>query len=271
MTVSRVDESSRTDVGAPFTAYADIYDLFQVGKDYDAEVAFVDRLVRRHGTRLASPMRLLDLACGTGRHASGFVDLGYVVLASDISPAMVTVARRRAAASGKTIAFHEESFATCVNLKGPFDIVVAMFASVNYLVTIEAFMGMLKNVRSLLASGGLFVFDCWNGLAVVRDFESSRVSRALLGEHEIVRESCTTVDVMRQRADVEFTFYRTGDGQPVRLFSEKHHLRFFYVQEMIDLLYMAGFEVLESCPFMKDGELPGAGDWNVSFVIRAKS
>ena len=76
---------------------------------------------------------------------------------------------------------------------------------------------------------------------------------------------------MRQRADVQFTFYRSGEDQPGELFSEKHHLRFFYVQEMIDLLCMAGFEVLESCPFMKDSERPGAGDWNVSFVIRAKS
>lgn len=219
MTVSRVDEFSRTDVGAPFTAYADIYDLFQVGKDYDAEVAFVDRLVRRHATRLSSPLRLLDLACGTGRHALAFMELGYSVQASDISPAMVTVARRRAEASGKAIVFHEESFATCGKLEGPFDVVVAMFASVNYLATVDAFLELLSNVRSLLSPGGVFVFDCWNGIAVIRDFEPTRVRRAMLGDREVVRESKTTVDVMRQRADVEFTFYRAGEHKPVRLFS----------------------------------------------------
>ncbi|MGH9810959.1 MAG: hypothetical protein ACRD9W_27565, partial [Terriglobia bacterium] len=53
----------------PFSEYAAIYDLIYRDKDYAAEAEFVTSLISRFAPGVPSSIRLLDLACGTGRHA----------------------------------------------------------------------------------------------------------------------------------------------------------------------------------------------------------
>ena len=47
--------------------HAELYDLFYEEKPYAEEAAFVADCLRQFGH--ATPRRLLELACGTGRHA----------------------------------------------------------------------------------------------------------------------------------------------------------------------------------------------------------
>ena len=49
------------------------------------------------------PGRMLDLACGTGRHALWFAERGWSVTAVDWSPAAIDILRRRAGARGLTL------------------------------------------------------------------------------------------------------------------------------------------------------------------------
>ena len=50
----------------PFEKSADFYDELYESKDYTAEADYVDGLIQRH---LPGAQSLLDLGCGTGRHA----------------------------------------------------------------------------------------------------------------------------------------------------------------------------------------------------------
>src|SRR3954471_24084374 len=76
-----------------FDAYAAYYDLLYRDKDYPAEARYVQSLLRRHGI---SEGAVLELGCGTGKHAEHLVRLGYSVQGIDLSPSMVEIARRRA-------------------------------------------------------------------------------------------------------------------------------------------------------------------------------
>ncbi|HEY2400385.1 MAG TPA: class I SAM-dependent methyltransferase, partial [Steroidobacteraceae bacterium] len=57
-----------------FDAYAAYYDLLYRDKDYPGEARYVQSLLRRHGV---SDGDLLELGCGTGRHAEQLVRLGF--------------------------------------------------------------------------------------------------------------------------------------------------------------------------------------------------
>jgi len=75
-----------------FDAYAAYYDLLYRDKDYPAEVRYVQSLLRRHGVNSGE---ILELGCGTGKHAEQLARLGYSVHGIDLSPSMVDIARRR--------------------------------------------------------------------------------------------------------------------------------------------------------------------------------
>ncbi len=53
----------------------------------------------------ARPSNILDMGCGTGSLSLVLADLGHAVTGVDLSPAMIALARKKAAAAGRSIAF----------------------------------------------------------------------------------------------------------------------------------------------------------------------
>ena len=51
--------------------------------------------------------------------------------------------------------------------KGKFDAVISMFSVLNYIIDYEILGRLFKNIYTSLKKDGLFVFDVWNGMAVL--------------------------------------------------------------------------------------------------------
>ena len=73
--------------------YAQQYDLLYKDKNYDAEVALLERLFQAHALEGNS---VLDLGCGTGQHAIRLAKRGFDVTGVDRSPEMLRIARVKA-------------------------------------------------------------------------------------------------------------------------------------------------------------------------------
>ena len=67
--------------------HAELYDLFYAEKPYAEEAKFVDACIQQFGE--GASKKLLELACGTGRHALEMEKLGYKVIATDYSADML--------------------------------------------------------------------------------------------------------------------------------------------------------------------------------------
>jgi SAM-dependent methyltransferase len=255
----------------PFGESSAIYDLIYRDKDYAGEAGFVAALIEQHAPRQRAPVRVLDLACGTGRHAMELARKGYAVEGSDISSGMVAVARKSAAGQGMDVRFHECSFQTANAIEGTFDVVLAMFASLGYLTDFTDVALTLDNVSRKLAPGGIFIFDVWNGAAVLQHYSPYKVRQDADQERKVERVSRTTLDAVTQQATVKFEFkVEYADGS-TRHFSENHHVRFYFPQEMSDLLAALGFEVVFRCAFMQPGKALAPDDWNMTYVVRRKA
>ena len=72
-----------------FGEYAEFYDLLYHDKVYPEEAAFVARLLDRCLSKPVAQTEILDIACGTGRHAQEWARMGYRVEGSDLSTEMV--------------------------------------------------------------------------------------------------------------------------------------------------------------------------------------
>jgi 2-polyprenyl-3-methyl-5-hydroxy-6-metoxy-1,4-benzoquinol methylase len=252
----------------PFREYAQYYDLLYRDKDYARETEFVVQLFGRWLAKPASQIEVLDLACGTGRHAQELARLGYRVEGSDISADMIAVAKEQANHLNLNIGYYNESFQTADRIDRKYDAVIIMFSAINYVTDYSDFSKTLGNIKSLLRDGGVLIFDFWNGNAVLNDFSPVRVKRAEGGGRSIMRISSTSLDKVVQIATVKFDFMLMQSGSVVREFSEVHSIRYFFPQEMLDLLKANGFEVIHRCPFLQQDALIEPNVWNLTYVAR---
>ena len=188
---------------------------------------------------------------------------------SDSSAAMVSRAVDSGRRRGSSVRFHNQSFQTADQVGGKFDAVISMFSAVGYLCERDEFTLALRNIRGLLSPGGTFIFDYWNGPAVLEDYSPVRVLRKQEANREVLRISETSLDVMRQVAEVRFTFMTFLDGRKTGEFEELHRVRFFFPREIEALLEAGGFRVEYMSPFLELDRPVQPHDWNVTVAAVA--
>ncbi len=254
--------------------HAELYDLFYADKPYPAEAAFVDSAVRVHipvADGNARP-RLLELACGTGRHAVELARRGYDIVATDYSTDMLACARRRGAEADSRVAFHEADMRRLGDSPAiagqTFDAAYALFDSIGYVQTNDAVVQALAGVRERLRPGGVFVFEFWHAAAMLRGYDPLRVRRWRTAAGEVVRISETTLDAPRQLCHVRYEILDLRrDGRFERIVETQTN-RFFLVQEMSALVTAAGLTRLEWFAGFDRGQEISEDTWHVVALVR---
>ena len=136
---------------AMYGEFAKHYDRIYSYKDTSREVRFILAAMNRHGI---VGKDVLDVACGTGRHAEILAKRGFAVVGIDKNEGMLRVARRRAA-SVTFLRGDMKSF----RISRRFDVILCMFTSVNYNTRKAELTKTLRNFGRHLADGGIIVFD----------------------------------------------------------------------------------------------------------------
>jgi SAM-dependent methyltransferase len=250
--------------------YAGIYDAIYRDKDYAGEVDLIERMLERHGTQ--RPCRLLDVGCGTGRHALPLAQRGYDVTGIDRSPFMLEHARRAAeaeAAQGRKAPRFIAADARELALSERFEAALMMFTVLGYQSEDADLLAALRRVREHLEPGGLFVFDVWNGVAVLAQGPEKRTATATEGGSRVTRTSSTQVDQRRQLCHVHFEITRVDPEGTTQSWSETHTVRYFLHRELEAALDRCGLTLADLKAF-PDGEgLPDERAWNMIGVARA--
>ncbi len=251
-----------------FSEYAYYYDILHQDKNYPAEAAFVSRLVKKFAGKSKKELRLLDLACGTGRHCVELSRLGYNVEGSDLSKEMINVAQKEIKKRRLKIPFYNYSFQKAAGIRRRYDVILSMFASIGYLTTYQEIKLAFSNICMLLNDDGCFIFDFWNGNATVRNFSPVRIKKMARGDMEVLRVSETRLEQHTQTANLKFHFLLMKKGMVFKEFEEKHVVRYFFLREMADLLQANGLEVVFRCPFLHETKKMTPSDWYVTYVAR---
>ena len=131
------------------------YKLLYRHRDETDARPWVDSILARTGLPVAS--RVLDLACGRGRHARWFHEAGMQVTGIDISPESIDEARKTV--PGARFLVHD--IREPVSGQG-FDLAVCLFTSIGYFERPEDDQRVIDSVAAVLAPGGWFVLDLMN-------------------------------------------------------------------------------------------------------------
>jgi histidinol-phosphate/aromatic aminotransferase/cobyric acid decarboxylase-like protein/SAM-dependent methyltransferase len=183
---------------------------------------------------LAGQRRVLDLGCGTGRHAIGLARLGFEVTGVDVSDYALRRAAQAAAGAGVQLRLCR------ADLLGSSDWGVP---PADAAISVQAFgwgsdadqLRMLRTIRRLMPPGGLLVLDHSSILAIARIYQPR--ARARIGAAEFTFTRQYDPASGRSGGDVQV---RRADGTRAVL---PDNVRLYTPAEIRALLIRAGFEV----------------------------
>jgi ubiquinone/menaquinone biosynthesis C-methylase UbiE len=118
---------------------------------------------------LAPGARVLDVACGWGRHSISLARAGCRVTGLDLSDTLLARARKRAQASGVEVEWVRGDMRE-IAWEGRFDLALSLYSSLGYFLDDEEDLRVLRGARRALAPGGAFVLETMHRDHIVGDY-----------------------------------------------------------------------------------------------------
>jgi SAM-dependent methyltransferase len=210
-------------------------DLLGVAISPEQTLREVDFVVEKLG--LEPGARVLDLACGHGRHSMELGRRGFRVTGVDLSPRSLEVAREAAAGEAVDVDFVQADMRE-IEFEAEFDAAINLFTAFGYFESDDEDRVVVERVARALRAGGGFLIDTNNVLSLagryqLRLWEEVADGVLMIQEHEW--------DVIEGRNRAVWTFIRP-DGSRSEL---RHVVRTYAPWELVRLLRTAGLDVEE--------------------------
>lgn len=191
--------------------------------------------------------KLLDLACGYGRHSIFFAQKGLKVTGFDLSRILLRSARSSAAKSGVSVRWMRGDMRS-LGFKNEFRAAVILFTSLGYFERVADNAEVIKGVYRALQPGGLFLLDMSN-----RDYLLSHFERKGWHRH---KDGSTTLEVKEYD-------HRTNFIREKKIFIEKNgktretrmSFKVFSAKELKLLVSRGGFKIKNSWGDFSGGKL----------------
>jgi ubiquinone/menaquinone biosynthesis C-methylase UbiE len=213
---------------ALFANYANQYDRESFTQGTLQEVDFIEQELDFDKSR-----HILDVGCGTGRHAIELAKRGYAVTGVDLSAAQLRRAFEKAAAAGVTVTFLERD-ARELAFEAEFDTALMLCeGGFSLMETDEMNYRILTGIARALKTGGIFIMTALSALYPLYHC----VDQFLNAEAGAARSSESVFDLatFRMTSLLEFT---DDDGHKQSL---RCNERYYAPSEMTWLLGSLGF------------------------------
>lgn len=191
----------------------------------------IDFLVKY--TELDKPLKILDLACGHGRHANAFATLGHNVTGIDVTKGFLEIAKKEARSLGVQVDYQHGDMRE-LNYKNTFDRIYVLFTAIGYFEDDEN-QKVFQKIFDALKPGGIFCFDSHNRDTFMTYFQPSTVIEKdgnwMIDQHEF---NTTTGRCRTKRAIIM--------NQTTKMF--EYSVRFYNPTELLALFNQIGFSSL---------------------------
>jgi ubiquinone/menaquinone biosynthesis C-methylase UbiE len=196
----------------------------------------------------ATPGRLIDLGCGTGRLCLHLAARGFACTALDLSVPMLEEVQKKAKAAGLAITTVQANLAELEAIPAGHDYAGCLFSTYGMIRGKLNRLRFLKELRRLLKPGGTFVLHAHN-----RAYHRFR----LVGLPWVVRDA---VKLTRGREPGEYPMTQSNGAA-------KLTLRHFTRKELTAELFEAGFQLVDFTPI----SLASNGQFRLNFFNESRA
>ena len=217
-----------------FENYGEKYDQESFTKGTRGECDFIETELN-----FDKGLKILDVGCGTGRHAIELTKRGYRVTGIDLSEAQLARARKKAAAENLTIQFLKQD-ARNLTFNAEFDVAIMLCeGGFPLMETDEMNFEILKSVTRSLKPKCKFIFTTLNGLFPL--YHSVEEFLATEVEEGNATYRSNTFDLMTFR-DHNITELEDDAGKKLKVESNE---RYYVPSEITWLLKSLGYPTID--------------------------
>jgi SAM-dependent methyltransferase len=216
--------------------------LYQQRNDEEAEF-FIDNLCAH--LKPGPGSRLLDMACGRGRHSAYLNKKGYDVTGIDLSYANIRFSQQF---ENEKLHFYVHDIRYLFYI-GYFDVALSMFNSFGYFETQKDHINALKTLRKSLKPNGILVLDYLNTDKILTNLTQQEIKQADGIDFHISK--------------------RASGGKIIKTISFEHKNKDFSFKEEVKAFTFADFDIL----FQKSGFkiLSHFGDYSLNAFDQTRS
>lgn len=218
-----------------YQGYAAVYDASgQLGFSLRM-IGYLERLLTRHPVEGRA---MMDLACGTGTVAIALARAGWRVIGVDGSEAMLAEARAKEGGDHPSLSWQQQDM-RALRLRQPVHWATCLYDSLNYMLTSDDLLTVMRRVYQSLSPGGLFCFDM-NTPYALATFWNDETYFTDSGDLAMIMES--DYDADRQQAEVRVVCFQRV-GELYRKIIETHTEQAYPEEQVATLLHDVGYQI----------------------------
>ena len=246
--------------------FYECYDILFGSKKFDEEI---DCLVNIAKGYLSTPIeQILEIGCGTGNHSIELAKKGIKVDALDTDFKMLEIAKQKIIYSN--ISGIEFYHCSIEKFKGRgYLLATSLFNVVTYLQNSADLFSFMISVHEVLDPKGLFVFDCWNGVAAILDPPVTKTFSTEIIDKKVDCSISSKTDFFNQVTKLTYNVVvhrNEGNISEEGMHSFDQHL--WTPQQIVSAVENAGFHVRSICPAFQPTKLATEKDWKVMFICQ---
>lgn len=206
--------------------------LYRSIKNFQEEAQRVATIINNNNRKAKT---ILDVACGTGEHASFLAgNHGYLVDGIDLDPNLLEIAAAKVP-SGEFSVANMTDFA----IGKTYDVITCLFSSIGYVKTIDNLTKTFTCFKSHLTEDGIVVVEPWY---TPDNWSAGRVFLKTFEDDEVKIARIVHSRIERNMSFLEME-YIIGTAKGISRISETHELGLFTTEETIACFEQAGFSV----------------------------
>ena len=180
---------------------------------------------------IPSSAKILDMACGAGRHAIILSRKNFDVTAVDLSENLLAIAKKNTYAENLKINFVHSDIRKFES-DDKFNLILNLFTSFGYFESDEENFSVLQKAYDLLADDGFFVLDFFNSHFLKQNLVEA--SEEILGEVKIHQFR----KIKGNRVTKKIVITKNGN-----LSQFEESVRMFTQDDLVDAVQNIGFEI----------------------------
>ncbi len=223
---------------------AKYYDLIYSWKDYKKETVKINKLIKKY--KNSDGNKLLDVACGTGKHLKYFKK-NFSCSGIDLNEEVIDIAKTNV----RDVSFNQADMIN-FNLNDTVDIIICLFSSIGYVKTYDNLEKTIRNFADHLKTGGIAIIEPWFTKST---YTVGYPGMTTYNGEDIKIARLNTTKLENNLSVMEMHYLIVERDKDVKYFVDRHEVGLFEIDKFLEIMNNSGFKA----EFLKDGLMKDRG------------